>query len=115
MVMRVSSSFCATFIVFLFSWTPYCIVCFVGIFGDIHVIPPALQTLPAICAKSASVWNPIVYVATNKQLRIGFYNILPCDELKKLLMKREEGRVETTSEVSEGTETKGGNAVNPAS
>ncbi|KAL3847554.1 hypothetical protein ACJMK2_018511 [Sinanodonta woodiana] len=94
---KLAKSFMIIIAVFIFSWTPYYIVCFVGIFGDIHVIPPALQTLPAICAKSASVWDPILYVATNKDLRTGFYNILPCNGLKKLLMKKEEERVERNS------------------
>ncbi|XP_022317361.1 visual pigment-like receptor peropsin [Crassostrea virginica] len=72
------------------SWTPYSIVSLWAIFGEAKDIPPYLMTVPAVIAKSACIWDPIIYVGTNRQFRMAFYNTLPCDALGKMLIKREE-------------------------
>ncbi|KAJ8319408.1 hypothetical protein KUTeg_004499 [Tegillarca granosa] len=65
----------ATFVgrAFLISWTPYAFVSFWTVFGDTKALPILVKTLPQLMAKCASVWNPIIYVSTNKQFRSAFF------------------------------------------
>ena len=54
---------------FLVAWTPYTVVSWISAFGDPNSISPVYATLPALFAKSQVLWNPLVYVATNKNFR----------------------------------------------
>lgn len=56
-----------------------------------------------MAAKSEVVWNPIIYVATNKQFRQAFYKNLPCTGLRDMLVKREEVK-EVSSKESDVSE-----------
>ena len=69
-------------------------------FGDADAIPIVLTAIPAVMAKSELVWNPIIYVATNKQFRKAFYAIIPCSKLREKLIKHEEAVKEMESEQS---------------
>lgn len=59
---------------FLISWTPYAIVSLVEAFWDVNLIKvsPMLVLLPCLMAKSACIWNPLVYVCHNSQFRSAF-------------------------------------------
>jgi hypothetical protein len=54
---------------FLLAWSPYACVSFISAFGNPQLISPLLATLPALFAKSQVIWNPIIYVAFNKNFR----------------------------------------------
>lgn len=77
---------------------PYTVVSFVSAFGDPTLISPLMATIPALVAKSAGLWNPLIYVATNKQFRYGFYAIIPCKGIKDSLVKKEEKQPESSQE-----------------
>ena len=70
-------------------WTPYAILAFWQSFGDAASIPAIATAVPVLLAKSELVWNPIIYVAMNKNFRNAFYDLLPCKGLKQMLMNRE--------------------------
>ncbi|XP_052259577.1 visual pigment-like receptor peropsin [Dreissena polymorpha] len=59
-------------------WTPYAVVSFVQVFGDPDSVPLWMAELPAAVAKSQVVWNPIIYVGTNKKFMVAFYQVLVC-------------------------------------
>ncbi|XP_046576929.1 visual pigment-like receptor peropsin [Haliotis rubra] len=84
--------------IFLLSWLPYTVVSFISAFGDPTLISPLMATIPALVAKSAGLWNPLIYVATNKQFRYGFYAIIPCKGIKDSLVKKEEKQPESSEE-----------------
>ncbi|CAH1776414.1 unnamed protein product [Owenia fusiformis] len=63
---------------YLVSWTPYAIVSLWAAIGDPDSIPVLAALLPAVLAKSATVWNPIIYVGMNKKFRQALGNVLPC-------------------------------------
>nr|ASM47594.1 xenopsin [Leptochiton asellus] len=75
---------------FLISWTPYAVVSLWAAIGNPDDISPLAGTLPAILAKSSIIWNPIIYVATNKQFRHAFYEVVPCAGLKEAMLEREQ-------------------------
>lgn len=75
-------------------------------FGNPDTIPLALTEIPAAAAKSQVVWNPIIYVATNKQFRKGFYASLPCAGLREMLVKREEIQEGSSKQSDLGENTK---------
>ncbi|KAK3090880.1 hypothetical protein FSP39_015436 [Pinctada imbricata] len=88
---------------FLLAWTPYAVVSFWATVVGSGGIPILIQTIPAIAAKSSSVANPFVYVATNKQFRKGFYSIIPCDSLRTQLEQTEEQKKEKSEDGEEKT------------
>ncbi|XP_050391022.1 parapinopsin [Patella vulgata] len=117
---------------FVGAWTPYTAVSFYAAFGGAHAISPLVGTLPALLAKCAGLLNPIIYVATNKQFRTAFYQLVPCDGVKKTLQKKEdepdsddsgdENETKTKKDSKDNKDNKattskkggGGNAVGPA-
>uniref|UniRef100_A0A8C3MYZ0 Uncharacterized protein n=1 Tax=Geospiza parvula TaxID=87175 RepID=A0A8C3MYZ0_GEOPR len=54
---------------FLLCWLPYAAVALLATFGQPGLISPAASIVPAILAKSSTVYNPIIYVFLNKQVR----------------------------------------------
>ncbi|XP_052268322.1 melanopsin-like [Dreissena polymorpha] len=79
-------------------WTPYAIVSFIQTFGDADSVPIWLAELPAAAAKSQVVWNPLIYVATNKQFRRAFFQSIPCGGLREMLIKRDEVQEQESKE-----------------
>nr|BDI63178.1 xenopsin 2 [Peronia verruculata] len=91
---------------FLGCWMPYAVVSFVAAFFGHTLIPPLLATVPPVIAKCQGLIDPIVYVATNKQMRTAIYEILPCESLRSSLLKGEEEPVEEAD--SEESDVEGG-------
>jgi len=92
--------------VYLIAWCPYAIVSFWSAFGDSSSLPTIVTASPPFLAKSSTVWNPLIYGATNKQFRSAFYNLLPCRSLKDKLVKKEEGKAESSKESDLDDKTK---------
>lgn len=79
-------------------WFPYAVVGFWETFISDAAVPILVNQLPAAAAKSEVIWNPIIYVATNKQFRQAFYKNLPCTGLRNMLVKREEVKEQSSKE-----------------
>ncbi|CAF5040459.1 unnamed protein product [Rotaria sp. Silwood1] len=54
---------------YLLAWTPYSIMSFIRAFIDAEYFSPILGTIPAIFAKTSLVWNPLIYVIRNGNIR----------------------------------------------
>ncbi|NXG20098.1 OPSP protein, partial [Grallaria varia] len=54
---------------FLLCWLPYAAVALLATFGKPGLITPAASIIPSILAKSSTVYNPIIYIFLNKQVR----------------------------------------------
>ena len=87
---------------FLFCWTPYAIMAFWQSFGDADSIPVALTAFPAVLAKSELIWNPIIYVATNKQFRNAFYEKIPCRRFREKLIRLANSREHDSDATNQG-------------
>lgn len=57
-------SFC-----FIFAWTPYAVVSLYAMIAKPEIISPLVAILPALFAKSASCYNPIIYFFLFKKFR----------------------------------------------
>lgn len=59
---------------FLVSWMPYAVVSLLESFCNVDLfrISPMLVQLPCLMAKTACIWNPLVYVCHNSQFRDAF-------------------------------------------
>ncbi|XP_063447711.1 opsin-3-like [Mytilus trossulus] len=93
--------------VFMFAWTPYAVTAFWVAFG-FGELPVIVSTSAAMFAKSASVWNPLIYVYTNKQFRKAFYEKIPCSGFRSKLIKKEEKEAESEeSDIDDKSKTTG--------
>nr|AWU78799.1 neuropsin [Branchiostoma lanceolatum] len=54
---------------FILAWTPYSLVSIYATFRDLESIPVILSILPSMFAKSASIYNPIIYFFMNDSFR----------------------------------------------
>ena len=63
-------------LMFLIAWTPYAVITLAAQFGsNIEAyINPYTTSLPALLAKTSSVYNPLIYTLSNKEFRKFFSN-----------------------------------------
>ena len=47
------------------AWSPYCAIALIGQFGGKGLLTPVVTQLPSFLAKTASVFNPIVYAVSH--------------------------------------------------
>ncbi|XP_063957490.1 opsin-5-like [Lytechinus pictus] len=66
---RLLKTACAITSAYILSWTPYTIIAVWVTFRPVTQIPAAFRILPAFCAKTSSVYNPIIYCIFNKSFR----------------------------------------------
>jgi r-opsin len=52
------------------AWTPYAAICLQGAVGNQDKITPLVTILPALIAKSASIFNPVVYTISHPKYRL---------------------------------------------
>ena len=69
-------------VAFVFSWFPYAIICLWSVLGDPLEIPAAVGIIPTMMTKLSILWNPIIYVARNKEFRKAIRAHLPCLAVK---------------------------------
>ncbi|XP_040000301.1 opsin 7, group member a [Xiphias gladius] len=60
---------------FFAAWSPYAVVSMWAAFGHIENIPPLAFAMPAMFAKSSTIYNPIIYL----MLRPNFRKMIPRD------------------------------------
>ena len=54
---------------FLISWSPYAIVSIYRVFTDDY-ISPMVETIPAMFAKSTLLWTSVLYIYSNRKIRV---------------------------------------------
>ena len=67
---------CIIVLMFVIAWTPYAVVTLAAQFGsNIEAyINPYTTSMPALFAKTSSIYNPIIYTLSNKDFRRFFSN-----------------------------------------
>jgi len=63
--------------VYVFCWGPYAVLCMIGVLGYGESVPLYMTVFPLQFAKSAILWNPIIYVVMNKAFQKAFITWLP--------------------------------------
>ena len=53
----------------LFSWTPYMVLCMMGTWGDQSGITPLASELQSLMAKTSCAYNPIIYCLSHPKFR----------------------------------------------
>jgi hypothetical protein len=76
-------------IMFIIAWLPYAIVALVAQFGSNieRYINPFTTTLPALFAKTSSIYNPLIYTISNKEFRRFFFKFFLKKEIKNFFSK----------------------------
>ncbi|XP_046634669.1 compound eye opsin BCRH2-like [Daphnia pulicaria] len=59
------------------AWTPYAAICLQGAVGNQDTITPLVTILPALIAKSASIFNPIIYAISHPKYRLALQKTVP--------------------------------------
>nr|XP_006633057.1 PREDICTED: opsin-3-like [Lepisosteus oculatus] len=54
---------------YLLCWMPYGIMALIATFGRADLVTPTASIVPSILAKSSTVFNPIIYILMNNQVR----------------------------------------------
>lgn len=54
---------------FLAAWSPYAVVSMWAAFGPVDNIPPLAFAMPAMFAKSSTIYNPIIYLTLRPNIR----------------------------------------------
>jgi len=58
-------------------WVPYASVVVQGLFGDKSTITPLVSILPALLAKTASCYNPVIYAINHPKFRLALKKQMP--------------------------------------
>ena len=66
---KIARMACVMSLCFLFAWTPYAIVSVYSAIGKPGRISPLAATLPALFAKTAACYNPVIYFLLFKKFR----------------------------------------------
>ena len=54
---------------FALSWTPYLVVCIIGLFGDLTMVTYKCTIITSLIAKTSTVLNPLLYSITHPKVR----------------------------------------------
>ncbi|XP_006036624.2 opsin-5-like [Alligator sinensis] len=79
---KMSAAVCTGFFA---AWSPYAIIAMWAVFGSTERIPPLIFVVPAVFAKSSTLYNPVVYLL----LRPHFRNTIAqdCADLQQLCIR----------------------------
>ncbi|XP_054452626.1 opsin 7, group member a [Anoplopoma fimbria] len=72
-IVKLSVAVCISFFA---AWSPYAVVSMWAAFGHIENIPPLAFALPAMFAKSSTIYNPIIYLMLRPNVRRMMYRDL---------------------------------------
>ncbi|XP_068113498.1 opsin-VA-like isoform X2 [Hyperolius riggenbachi] len=70
-------------VAFLICWTPYAALSILVTVHPTIELDPRLSAIPAFFAKTASMYNPIIYVFMNKQFRRCLLQMFHCNDLEQ--------------------------------
>jgi len=59
------------------AWTPFAVICMLGVWGDVSKITPLVSAIPVIIAKTSCVYNPIIYAISHPKYRECLKDMFP--------------------------------------
>ncbi|KAF7710295.1 hypothetical protein HF521_009167 [Silurus meridionalis] len=84
------------------TWTPYALFSITVTIHPTIYLDPILASVPAFFAKTAAVYNPIIYVFMNKQFRKCLIQLLSCSSNTTVEMNQSTDRAGMTGESNSG-------------
>ena len=75
--LRIAKVALANVSVWVVCWTPYCAVTALGISGQTRLLTPLVSAVPALVAKMACTYNPLVYALSHPRYRAALRLHLP--------------------------------------
>nr|WCQ76391.1 ultraviolet sensitive opsin 2 [Ptosima undecimmaculata] len=73
-IAKVAITICFLFVA---SWTPYAVLCLIGIYGDQSLLTPGFAMIPALTCKSVACLDPYVYALSHPRYRLELQKRLP--------------------------------------
>ena len=67
--LRIARTGLVAVVVVSISWLPYCVLTFIGQFGDMSLITPVSSAIPGIFAKMSTIYNPFIYSYSHPRFR----------------------------------------------
>ncbi|KAK3554148.1 hypothetical protein QTP70_019077 [Hemibagrus guttatus] len=89
-------------VAFMVAWTPYALFSIIVTIHPTIYLDPILAAVPAFFAKTAAVYNPIIYVFMNKQFRKCLIQLLTCSGNTTVEMNQSTDRAGMTGESNTG-------------
>ncbi|GAU95738.1 hypothetical protein RvY_07308-1 [Ramazzottius varieornatus] len=68
-------------VAFLVAWLPYAVVCMMIMAGGQHLVSATAASVAPIFCKSSLIYNPIIYVLFNTQMRSAFVSLITCGRI----------------------------------
>lgn len=65
-------------LLFALSWTPYALLHLYALGGGANSLPLMVTLVPALCAKTATLYNPVIYVLLNRRFRLALRKLTGC-------------------------------------
>ncbi|XP_063050289.1 opsin 4xb [Engraulis encrasicolus] len=81
-------------VVYVLSWSPYACVTLISWAGYSHLLGPYSKTIPAVIAKSSTIYNPFIYAIIHTKYRNTLAEKVPC---LACLRKRHKDCLSTTN------------------
>ncbi len=63
--MRIAKVAITNVTVWFCAWAPYGFIALIGQFGGAHLLTPLVTQIPSFAAKTASMFNPIIYAVSH--------------------------------------------------
>uniref|UniRef100_A0A8B9HZQ2 Vertebrate ancient long opsin a n=1 Tax=Astyanax mexicanus TaxID=7994 RepID=A0A8B9HZQ2_ASTMX len=99
---QVSRMVVVMIVAFMVAWTPYAVFSVIVTAHPNIYLDPRLAAAPAFFAKTAAVYNPIIYVFMNKQFRKCLMVLLSCSESTTVEVNQTTERAGMTGESNTG-------------
>ncbi|XP_072534368.1 vertebrate ancient long opsin a [Salminus brasiliensis] len=99
---QVSRMVVVMIVAFMVAWTPYAVFSVVVTAHPTIYLDPRLAAVPAFFAKTAAVYNPIIYVFMNKQFRKCLMLLLSCSDSTMVEVNQTTDRAGMTGESNTG-------------
>ncbi|XP_066962912.1 compound eye opsin BCRH2-like [Macrobrachium rosenbergii] len=74
---RIAKVAVANVFLWLLTWTPYAYVVMKGLYGNQDDLTPLVSALPGLIAKTASVYNPIMFAISHPKFRLALQEAWP--------------------------------------
>ncbi|XP_076831305.1 vertebrate ancient long opsin a [Brachyhypopomus gauderio] len=99
---QVSRMVVVMIIAFMVAWTPYALFSIIVTIHPTIYLDPRLAAAPAFFAKTAAVYNPVIYVYMNKQFRKCLIELFSCGESTMEEVNPTKERADMTGESNAG-------------
>lgn len=100
---RIAKVGISMFLLHLISWTPYVVIVWFGLTGNLEKLTPFVSMVPAVFCKAVACFDPFIYAANHPKYRIQLQKKLPwfCVHEDEPSTNNETTSVQTSQETTE--------------